>query len=398
MTERSRAGNTELNNSTGQSALIAMSGGVDSSVAAYLMVRQGYSCSGCTMRLYENDMIGEDILDTCCSLKDTEDARAVCDRLGIPYNIYHYETEFEKKVIEPFVLSYERGETPNPCILCNRYLKFDSLYRKAAQMGFHYIVTGHYARIEDKDNHFYLKKALDLSKDQSYVLYDLTEEQLSHTAFPLGTYTKNEVRMIAQENGFVNSKKKESQDICFVPDGDYASMIRRYTGREYPPGDIVDTKGNVLGRHEGIIGYTVGQRRGLGVASDRRLYVQKIDVENNRVVLSDDEELYTGRFYIRGFHWITGELPVMQQEEAGIGKDSGIRCSVKVRYRHREQPAGVYPLFDGPDGLAEGGHALVVFDEPQRAVTAGQSAVMYDGDTVLGGGIIDKVLMAGIQE
>ena len=400
MTEESRAGSTELNNSAEQSALIAMSGGVDSSVAAYLMVRQGFSCSGCTMRLYENDMIGEDILDTCCSLKDTEDARAVCDMLGIPYNIYHYETEFEKKVIEPFVRSYERGETPNPCILCNRYLKFDSLYRKAAQMGFHYIVTGHYARIEEKDGHFYLKKALDLSKDQSYVLYDLTEEQLSHTAFPLGTYTKGEVRVIAQENGFVNSKKKESQDICFVPDGDYASMIRRYTGREYPPGDIVDTKGNVLGRHEGIIGYTVGQRRGLGVPSDRRLYVKKIDVVNNTVVLSDDEELYTDRFYIRGFHWITGEVPAERPDRdtpaAGpdvlLQRGSGIRCSVKVRYRHKEQPATVYPQFDGPEGSPEDGRALVIFDEPQRAVTAGQSAVMYDGDTVLGGGIIDEVI------
>ena len=214
-------------------ALIAMSGGVDSSVAAALIADRGYECMGCTMRLYENDVIGEDLFGTCCSLNDTQDARAVCERIGIPYNIYHYEAEFREKVIEPFICSYENGETPNPCIRCNRYLKFDSLYNKAKELGYEYIVTGHYARIEERDGKYYLLKAKDPNKDQSYVLYDLTQEQLAHTFFPLGEYTKEEVRAIAEEKQFVTSHKSESQDICFVPDGDYAKMIRRYRDKEY---------------------------------------------------------------------------------------------------------------------------------------------------------------------
>ena len=267
-----------------KAALIAMSGGVDSSVAAYEMVRKGFKCAGCTMRLYENDMIGEELLGTCCSIKDTEDARAVADKLGIPYYIYHYEAEFRDKVIEPFVCSYEKGETPNPCIRCNRYLKFDSLYKKAKELGADYIVTGHYARIKEQNGHFYLMKAKDLSKDQSYVLYDLTEEQLKATAFPLGDMnSKNEAREIAEKEGFVTSHKSDSQDICFVPDGDYASLIKRYRGKEYPKGDFVDLEGNVLGTHDGIINYTIGQRRGLGIPADRRLYVTRLDVDAKEI-------------------------------------------------------------------------------------------------------------------
>lgn len=354
------------------SALIAMSGGVDSSVAAALTKKKGYNCVGCTMRLYENDMVGLDLLGTCCSIEDTKDARSVCDRLGIEYNIYHYEAEFKEKVIEPFVCSYERGETPNPCIRCNKYLKFDSLYKRARELGCDYIVTGHYARIEERDGHFYLLKAKDLNKDQSYVLYDLSEEQLRHTLFPLGEFTKPEVREIADEYGFVTSHKSESQDICFVPDGDYASMIKRYRGKEYPKGDFVDKDGNVLGVHDGIINYTIGQRRGLGIPADRRLYVTKLDVDANKVILADNIDLFKTELIIRDFHWITGKAPT-----------ENFRCSAKIRYKHKEQPATVTPL--------EGGFARVVFDEPQRAITAGQSAVLYDGDVVLGGGIIDRV-------
>lgn len=356
-----------------KAALIAMSGGVDSSVAAYEMVRKGFKCAGCTMRLYENDMIGEELLGTCCSIKDTEDARAVADKLGIPYYIYHYEAEFRDKVIEPFVCSYEKGETPNPCIRCNRYLKFDSLYKKAKELGADYIVTGHYARIKEQNGHFYLMKAKDLSKDQSYVLYDLTEEQLKATAFPLGDMnSKNEVREIAEKEGFVTSHKSDSQDICFVPDGDYASLIKRYRGKEYPKGDFVDLEGNVLGTHDGIINYTIGQRRGLGIPADRRLYVTRLDVENNKVILADDKDLFKRELFIRDFHWITGDTP-----------STDFRCSAKIRYRHKEQPATVTSM--------ENGMARILFDEPQRAITAGQSAVLYDGDIVLGGGIIDHV-------
>jgi tRNA-specific 2-thiouridylase len=355
-----------------KTALIAMSGGVDSSVAAELMKEKGFECIGCTMRLYENDMIGEDIFGTCCSKKDTDDARAVTEKIGIPYHIFHYEKEFAEKVVEPFVCSYEHGETPNPCIRCNKYLKFDILYQKAEELGCNYIVTGHYARIEEKDGHFYLKKAVDLSKDQSYVLYDLTEDMLAHTMFPLGEFTKTKARDIAEENEFVTSHKSDSQDICFVPDGDYAGMIKRYRNKDYPAGDIVDTEGNVLGRHDGIINYTIGQRRGLGVPAGKRLYVCSLDIENNRVVLSDNETLFRRELTVRDFHWITGDMPKGE-----------VRCSVKIRYRHKEQPARVIL----PD--AEGGTAQVIFDEPQRAITPGQSAVLYDGDYVLGGGIID---------
>ena len=350
-------------------ALIAMSGGVDSSVAAALMLKKGFDCMGCTMRLYENDMIGEDLFGTCCSLKDTQDARAVCEKLGIEYNIYHYEAEFTKNVIEPFVCSYERGETPNPCIRCNKYLKFDILYEKAKALGYDNIVTGHYARIEERDGHFYLLKAVDPGKDQSYVLYDLTEEQLSHTYFPLGEMTKNEAREIAAEYGFVNKDKKDSQDICFVPDGDYAAMIKRYRNKDYPKGDFVDLQGNVLGTHEGIINYTIGQRRGLGIPADRRLYVKRLDTENNRVILADDEDLFDKEVMVREFNWITGNAP-----------SEPIRCLAKIRYRHKEQPATATIFADGK--------ARIVFDEPQRAITPGQSAVLYDGEIVLGGGII----------
>ncbi len=356
-------------------ALIAMSGGVDSSVAAKLMADKGYECMGCTMRLYENDMIGEDLFGTCCSLKDTQDARAVCDKIGIPYNIYHYEAQFREKVIEPFVCSYENGETPNPCIRCNRYLKFDLLYQKGRELGFNYIVTGHYARVKEENGLFYLLKAKDLSKDQSYVLYDLTSEQLAHTFFPLGELEKKEVREIADQNGFVTSHKKESQDICFVPDGDYASMIERYRDKKYPAGNFVDLNGNVLGRHDGIINYTIGQRRGLGIPADRRLYVTRINVEKNEVILADDADLFKRELIVRDFHYITGENP-----------KEPFRCSAKIRYRHKEQPATVTVLEDG--------YARIVFDEPQRAITAGQSAVLYDGEIVLGGGIIDHIVEA----
>ena len=351
-------------------ALIAMSGGVDSSVAAFLMKEKGYQCTGCTMRLYENDMIGEDLLATCCSKKDTDDARSVTDLLGIPYSIFHYENEFRDRVIEPFVCSYERCETPNPCIECNRFMKFDALFEKADQIGCRKIVTGHYARIEEKDGHFYLKKALYTEKDQSYVLYCLTEEQLSRTAFPLGELPKEEVRKIAARYGFRTAEKKESQDICFVPDGDYAGMICRYRGHGYPEGDIVDKNGQVLGRHRGLIHYTIGQRRGLGVPADRRLYVVRLDPVKNQVILSDEEDLFHREVPIREFHWITGEVPAGE-----------VRCRAKIRYRQKEQPATLIP---GP----EGGRALLRFDEPQRAATPGQSAVIYDGDYVLGGGII----------
>ena len=355
-----------------KTALIAMSGGVDSSLAAKMMKDAGFKCIGCTMKLYDNEDIGVGESRTCCSLDDVEDARSVAAGLDIPYYVFNYKEEFREKVIGNFIEAYENGKTPNPCIFCNRYMKFEGLHHKAMELGCDYVVTGHYARVEEKDGRFVLKKALDESKDQSYVLYNLTQEILAHTMFPLGSLTKSRVREIAGESSFVNANKPDSQDICFVPDGDYASFIERYTGRSYEPGDFVDTDGNILGKHKGIIHYTIGQRKGLGIAAGKPIYVNKIDVENNRVVLGDEEELYARRFLVTDFNWISGEAPAGE-----------MRCRAKSRYRQKEQDAVVIPK--GYDAVE------VIFDKPQRAITKGQAAVLYDGDEVLGGGTITKI-------
>ena len=247
-------------------ALIAMSGGVDSSVAAYLMQQRGFDCTGITLKLFDSETDAAPGEKTCCSLDDVEDARSVCRRLGIPHFVYNFKDSFTENVIARFIRAYETGCTPNPCIDCNRYIKFDKLIRRAEELDFDCVVTGHYARVEYDDScgRWLLKKACDLSKDQSYVLYSLTQRQLSKTAFPLGEMTKDETRKLAEQTGFVNARKHDSQDICFVPDGDYARFIEEYTGKTYPNGDFVDESGKVLGEHKGIIRYTVGQRKGLG--------------------------------------------------------------------------------------------------------------------------------------
>lgn len=350
-------------------ALIAMSGGVDSSVAAFLVKAQGYDSIGCTMKLYDNALAGVSRSHTCCSLDDVEDARSVACRLGIPYYVFNFKDDFEEKVIRKFIRSYEAGITPNPCIDCNRYLKFDRLYERARVLGCDCIVTGHYARIERDGERYLLKKALNNSKDQSYVLYSLTQAQLAHTLFPLGTLKKTDVRRMAEEQGFVNADKPDSQDICFVPDGDYASVIRRYTGKDAEAGDFVSADGTVLGRHKGIIHYTVGQRRGLGICAPEPLYVCGIFPGSNTVLLGRNADLYRKDVDVANVHWISGTAP-----------QADFRCAAKLRYRQSEQPAAVIPT--GADTVH------IVFDEPQRAVTSGQAAVFYDGDTVLGGGVI----------
>lgn len=352
-------------------ALVAMSGGVDSSVAAYLTKKAGYETIGVTMKLYENETAGLCSDKTCCSLSDIEDARNVAFDLGIPYYVFNFSGDFEKEVIDRFIHAYEVGETPNPCIDCNRYMKFERLMERGRELQQDYVVTGHYATVE-KDagsGRFLLKKSVDRHKDQSYVLYSLTQEQLAHVLFPLGGMCKEETRKIAEEQGFVNAKKHESQDICFVPDGDYAAFIRRFTGKEYPPGDFVDRQGNVLGRHKGMIRYTIGQRKGLGLALPHPMYVCRKDMENNRVVLGENRDLFHSVFEIENVNWIAEASP-----------DHDIRAEAKVRYSQKASPAVVHPLSET--------RARVEFREPQRAITPGQACVLYDGEYVIGGGTI----------
>ncbi len=351
-------------------ALVAMSGGVDSSVAAMLTRDLGYDCIGVTMKLYDNADAGIQNGKTCCSADDVTDARNVCTRLGIPYYVFNFKADFKEKVIERFICAYECGATPNPCIDCNRFLKFDRLYKRAAELDCDCIVTGHYARVEKDGGRYLLKKAAYAPKDQSYVLYSLTQEQLAHTFFPLGeAKSKDEVRSLAEENGFVNAKKHDSQDICFVPDGDYARVIEINTGKKYPEGNFVTKDGKILGRHKGIIRYTIGQRKGLGLALPQPMYVCEKRTDTNEVVLCTDGELFSRELIADDFNWIAFERP-----------DEPFRAKAKIRYSQSEQPSTVTPL--------DGGKVKVVFDEPQRAIAKGQAVVLYDGDTVVGGGTI----------
>lgn len=352
-------------------ALIAMSGGVDSAVSALLTKEKGFECIGVTMKLF-NSREDIDIREnTCCSLEDVEDAKSVAYRLGMPHYVFNFSDRFKEEVIDKFVNSYENGRTPNPCIDCNRFLKFDKLFTRAKELGCDYVVTGHYARIEynEETGRYLLKKAIDSNKDQSYVLYSLTQEQLAHVMFPLGEMSKPEARQIAEENGFVNAKKHDSQDICFVTDGTYSEFIESYTGRKYPQGDFVDKNGNFLGRHKGIIRYTVGQRKGLGISFEHPLYVISVNPENNTVVLGENEDLFSTQVTAKSINLIS--VPNIYEP---------MRVKAKVRYRQKEQWATVVQTDE--DTLK------IEFDEPQRAITKGQAVVLYDGDNVVGGGTI----------
>lgn len=356
-------------------ALIAMSGGVDSSVAAYLMIRDGYDCIGAMMRLFDEQFLPEGGESSCCSLDDAEDARSVARRLGFPFYVFNSKGEFEEKVIRKFIRCYECGATPNPCIDCNRYLKFDHLMRKGMELGCDFVVTGHYARIryDESRGRYLLYQAADLSKDQSYVLYSLNQEQLARTRFPLGEMSKAQAREIAQEQGFINSRKRDSQDICFVPDGDYVGFMERYTGKKYPKGDFLDISGKVVGTHNGAVSYTLGQRKGLGLAMGAPVYVCAKDMEKNTVTVGPSEALFSNTLIAEDWNWFP--FPALTEP---------LRVSAKARYNQPPQPATVYPESDGK--------AKVVFDTPQRALTPGQAVVLYDGDMVVGGGTIAEVL------
>lgn len=350
-------------------ALIAMSGGVDSSVAAKVMTDRGYECIGCTMKLYESSEPDNGFGKTCCALSDVEDARSVAYRLGMRYYVFNFKDAFREKVMQKFAESYLHGYTPNPCIDCNRYMKFEKLYERATILGCDKIVSGHYARIEQVGDKYILRKALDDTKDQSYVLYAMTQEQLAHTVFPLGDMKKSDVRRLAEENGFVNADKPDSQDICFAPDGNYARVIEELTGETSVAGNFVDAAGKIYGQHRGIIHYTIGQRKGLGISAPNPLYVCGICPDRNEVVLGDADELFSSSALVEDFNWISGEVP-----------ESPIHCKAKIRYRQPEQWVTATPL--------TGARVRLTFDEPQRAVTPGQAAVLYDGDIVLGGGTI----------
>ena len=351
----------------GKKALIAMSGGVDSSVAAYLMKEAGYDCIGVTMKLYDNEDIGMEQEKTCCSLSDIEDSRSVAVKLGIPYYVFNFKADFKEKVIDNFIESYRCGMTPNPCIECNRHLKFAHLWQKARELQCDVVVTGHYARITEDGQGYHLLKGKDSAKDQSYVLYSLTQEQLAHTCFPLGGYTKEEIRRIAEEQGFFNAAKKDSQDICFIPDGDYRSFIEKTTGQSSQPGDFVDKDGNVLGTHKGYYCYTIGQRRGLGISAPQSLYVTEIRPEENKVVLGSNDDLFHSHLTADNFNWIEEVRP-----------DEVIKA--RIRYHQVEKEATARVTQDG--------RVEVDFLEPQRAITKGQSVVLYRGDAVVGGGRI----------
>lgn len=348
-----------------------MSGGVDSSVAAFLMKQQGYDCIGATMKLFQNEDVGFTREHTCCSLEDVEDARRVAWQLDMPHYVLNFSDCFRKYVIEPFVHAYESGATPNPCIDCNRHLKFDKLMQRMREVDCDCIATGHYARIEfdEASGRYLLKKAVDAAKDQTYFLYSMTQEQFAHTCFPLGILTKPQVRKIAEEQGFDNACKHDSQDICFVQNGSYADFIRQYTGRAYPTGDFVDASGRVLGQHRGTIHYTIGQRRGLNISSDAPLYVCGIDTESNRIVLGRERELYAQTVTVRNISLIPASC-----------MDAPMRLTVKLRSCQKEQWAIARQTAE--DELE------IRFDSPQRAPAKGQAAVLYDGDIVVGGGTI----------
>lgn len=346
----------------------AMSGGVDSSVAAWLLKEVGHDVIGVTLKLIAGGESG------CCSLDDALDARSVARRLNIPHYVFNFTRCFQTWVMDPFAAAYEAGETPNPCIDCNRYVKFGALLQRLRELDREAVATGHYARL-DRDpgtGRHLLKRALHRAKDQSYVLWPLTQDQLARSRFPLGGMSKEEIRAIAQEQGFVNARKKDSQDICFVPEGDYAAFLRRYTGRDYPTGEFLSERGEVLGRHEGIVAYTVGQRRGLGVSSSRgRLYVKEIRPRDNTVVLAGNDSLFRRELTAVSPNWIALEPP-----------QGPLRLRAKVRYRMEEQPCTVEQTDEKT--------LRVRFDQPQRAITPGQSVVFYEDDVVVGGAVIRR--------
>ncbi|MDA3732905.1 tRNA 2-thiouridine(34) synthase MnmA [Niameybacter massiliensis] len=358
-------------NSKGK-VVVGMSGGVDSSVTAYLLQQQGYEVIGMTMQIWQKDA-PEDNDGGCCGLSAVDDARRVCQKLDIPHYVINFRDDFKKHVIDYFIDEYEQGHTPNPCIACNRYVKWESMLHKALQIGADYIATGHYARViqDEQTGRFMLKFSKTMAKDQTYALYNLTQHQLEHTLMPLGDYTKDEIRAIAKEIGLAVATKPDSQEICFVPDDDYAGYIERETGKKQQKGKFITKDGKVLGEHKGIIHYTIGQRKGLGISYGKPLFVSKIDPVNNTVVVGDNEDLFTCEVY-------ANKLNFMPFEKL----EGPLEVAAKIRYSHAPQPCTIE--------MVDEETLKCTFKEPQRAITPGQALVIYDGDIVVGGGTIIK--------
>ena len=354
--------------------MLGMSGGVDSSVAAAILLEQGYEVIGATMQIWQD--MSEERRKTeggCCSLSAVDDARRVADSLGIAYYVLNFKEIFEKRVIDYFKAEYLRGRTPNPCIACNRYVKFEAMLDKAKSIGIDYVATGHYAKIEfdSLTNRYLLKKSVTDRKDQTYALYNMTQDQLSHTLMPVGAYTKERIREIAGELGLTVATKPDSQEICFVEDDDYGRYISENTDAQIMPGFFTDTAGNVLGQHKGIVHYTIGQRKGLGIALGRPMFVVEIDVQKNRVILGTEEDILSNTLEAYDMNFIPFD-----------SLSGEMRIKAKIRYSAKEADATLTPI--------DGEKVRVVFDVPQRAITPGQSVVFYDGDIVIGGGVIEK--------
>lgn len=353
--------------------VIGMSGGVDSSVAAYLLKEQGYEVIGIMMKLAPDDPEYAENEGGCCSLSAVLDARRVADKLEIPFYVMNFKRPFQTLVINNFVDEYFSGRTPNPCIMCNKHIKFEELLRKAMALGADYIATGHYATIENVNGRYLLKRSQDDKKDQTYALYTLTQEQLAHTLMPCGSYSKTEIREIAEKIGLEVFRKKDSQEICFVPDNNHGRFIERFTGKTLNPGKFVDKNGNVLGTHKGIVYYTIGQRKGLGIALGKPMFVTDIIPEKNQVVLGDEEDIFKTELIAKDINLIP------------FDKFEGeIEVTAKVRYSAKPAAATITQL--------DNYKVKIRFEEKQRAITKGQSVVFYDGDIVVGGGIIDEIL------